>query len=664
VLFLCALVAAAAVIVIFAGSRDLVTSRIRNVMVAACCSVIVVALTIVAMTSPATDPLLSDAALPDNENSAPGPGVPGNRPIEDHAGGYVGADTCRSCHEREHETWYASYHRTMTQVAGPESIIGEFNVNVSFPGMTFRLRRENNEFFFDVPPAGNNLPGRPADSPSSHQIVLTTGSHHMQVCWYALGDDTRILGMVPFTFLKEDQRWVPRHATFLKPPAPPPMSIGRWNTSCIRCHATHGRVNVDGPLTNQQSLSDQTRVAEFGIACEACHGPGQEHVRRMNLPVEERTDADVQMLHPGRVSHRLSSQVCGQCHSVQRFEADQVLRWVRDGFDYRPGDDLQQSSMRHLVQCSGDVQSEFPDDWQTQFWSDGMVRVSGREYNGLVESPCFEHGDMSCLSCHQMHPSADDSRKLDEWADDQLKTGMRNNRACTQCHEKYKTAASLAEHTHHLADSSGSSCYNCHMSYTTYGLLKAIRSHRIDSPNVQTSLNTGRPNACNQCHLDKTLAWSSDQLSDWYDIDPPQLTQDQQSVAASVIWSLSGDAGQRALMAWSFGWKDAQQVSGTEWMAPHLGQLLQDPYDAVRYIAHRSLMRIPGFESFDYDFVGDPAQCSTAALRVRKQWNGTASTIPAHRVTAVLVEPDGKTLRPDFRRLLDQRNDQPIRLNE
>ena len=24
------------------------------------------------------------------------------------------------------------------------------------------------------------------------------------------------------------------------------------------------------------------------------------------------------------------------------------------------------------------------------FWADGMVRVSGREYNGLIESPCFK----------------------------------------------------------------------------------------------------------------------------------------------------------------------------------------------------------------------------------------------------------------------------------
>ena len=81
--------------------------------------------------------------------------------------------------------------------------------------------------------------------------------------------------------------------------------------------------------------------------------------------------------------------------------------------------------------------------------------------------------------------------------------------ACLQCHPSFE---GRTEHTHHTADSSGSRCQNCHMPHTTYGLLKAIRSHKIDSPSVQASLATGRPNACNLCHLDKSLAWTQDAL--------------------------------------------------------------------------------------------------------------------------------------------------------
>ena len=109
----------------------------------------------------------------------------------------------------------------------------------------------------------------------------------------------------------------------------------------------------------------------------------------------------------------------------------------------------------------------------------------------------------------------------------------------------------LTAHTKHRAESTGSRCYNCHMPYTSYGLLRALRSHRISSPSVAASVETGRPNACNQCHLDKTLAWTADRLAEWYNISVPPLEDDDRTLPASMIWLLRGDAGQRALMAWT-----------------------------------------------------------------------------------------------------------------
>ena len=106
------------------------------------------------------------------------------------------------------------------------------------------------------------------------------------------------------------------------------------------------------------------------------------------------------------------------------------------------------------------------------------------------------------------------------------------------------------------------------MPYTTYGLLKAIRSHQVDSPDVTASVETGRPNACNQCHLDKSLGWAAAELETRYGIAPPELSRDQREVAAGVLWALEGDAGQRALAAWSFGWEPAREASGSDWMGP------------------------------------------------------------------------------------------------
>jgi len=249
-----------------------------------------------------------------------------------------------------------------------------------------------------------------------------------------------------------------------------------------------------------------------------------------------------------------------------------------------------------------------------------------------------------------------DTRPATEWANDQLDIGMAGNQACLQCHTQMQDDAALVAHTHHPVHSAGSRCYNCHMSYTTYGLLKAIRSHTIDSPDVATTLSTGRPNACNQCHLDRTLAWTANSLSDWYGIAAPELTDEQQTVAASILWTLKGDAGQRALMAWSFGWSDAQSASGTDWMAPYLAQLLQDSYAALR--------RVPGYLTVPYDFIGGDEHWTAVADQVQGYWQSRREPIAPEKAAAVLMDPQRRIAQEQFDKLLQQRDQRPIDLFE
>jgi hypothetical protein len=198
------------------------------------------------------------------------------------------------------------------------------------------------------------------------------------------------------------------------------------------------------------------------------------------------------------------------------------------------------------------------------------------------------------------------------------------------------------------------------MPHTTYGLLKAIRSHQIESPSVATSLRTGRPNGCNQCHLDKTLAWTSQNLADWYGIELVPLSPAEQTIAASVLWLLRGDAGQRALMAWSFGWDDALEISGTDWLAPYLAQLLQDPYVAVRFIAERSLRSLDGYGDLCYDFLGDTRHIESARKQVLEKWMVTG----ARPEGAVLIDQSGALMQEQIEGLLRSRNDRPITLVE
>ena len=86
------------------------------------------------------------------------------------------------------------------------------------------------------------------------------------------------------------------------------------------------------------------------------------------------------------------------------------------------------------------------------------------------------------------------------------------------------------------------------MPHTSYALLGAIRNHRITSPNVANHVESGHPNACNLCHLDKTLQWTSKHLTDWYSQPPGELDENQQTVAAAPQMMLTGDAGQRIVI--------------------------------------------------------------------------------------------------------------------
>ena len=135
-------------------------------------------------------------------------------------------------------------------------------------------------------------------------------------------------------------------------------------------------------------------------------------------------------------------------------------------------------------------------------------------------------------------------------------------------------------------------------------------------------------------------------------------------VSAGVLWALRGDAGQRALVAWHMGWKPAMEASGGDWMPPFLATLLDDPYDAVRFIAHRSLRRSPHFQDFEYDFVGTPESRQTAVQRAMQQWNATKRWSGTTPLDAVLIDAEGNLKQATVSDLKRERDDRPVDLVE
>lgn len=578
------------------------------------------------------------------------------RPIEVDADGYIGSEACRACHTREHQTWDDSYHSSMTQKAGPDTVLGDFdNVTLQADGKDYKLERVGDEYWVDQPDPFAYLNDKSRPERLRSKIVMTTGSHNMQAYWFETGH-TRNVGMLPFTWHIEDQAWQTRRSAFIAPESDPHVTrMGDWNIICLKCHATHSRPRIMTEGNVQTGAF--TEIAEFGISCESCHGPGAAHVAANQNPLRRYAqrlsdEPDPTIVNPANLDPMKSTQVCGSCHADLEYDFDErtLHEWFRDGFKFRPGDDLRKY---YRPDFSG----------EDQFWSDGLIRTAGREYNSLLHSDCHEKGGMSCLTCHKMHQDTDDPRPSKEWAADQLHP-MDINQTCLDCHSEY--AKDVPAHTHHAADSIGSNCMNCHMPHSTYGLMKGVRTHRIESPSVQVTLQTKRPNACNLCHLDQTLEWTANNLNAWYGTEVPDLEKDDREIAASVRWALHGDAGLRALIAWNYSNGPAKDTSGSDWMPPYLAQLLVDPYEAVRIIAQRSLRKMPGYEGMSHDLIGTKEQREAAKVEALEIWQkqGAGSKVANDRRTRVLVDKDGQVIKGAFERLLKLRNDKLVRLHE
>ena len=581
--------------------------------------------------------------------------------VNAHAG-FVGADACQECHKSEFDTWHVSYHRTMTQPATPESVVPDFDgVELVSHGRTYRLERRGEEFWVDtISPAAevrafldqkqNEVENLPRET---RQIVMTTGSHRHQTYWMQNANGTFI--QFPWVYHIDTDRWVFRTNSFLRPETDK-VTFNIWNMHCTGCHSTGAAPSID------RSTNTMFSQGELGISCEACHGPGAEHVAWANTSPKS---GDPAIAHPAKMNAQLSGEVCGQCHSMSQIRNE--AHWYTVGNSYRPGQGGFED-VREIYEMKEDVvreTEEFGTSIKTRFWPDGTIRTGGREHNGLIKSKCYTHGigdrQMSCLSCHSLHNYHSPNK--------QLSGTLSQQQTCQKCHTEEKYNSDLAAHTHHPIDSSASQCVNCHMPRTSYALFSATRSHRIQSPKVRPENEAGQPNACNLCHLNQTKQWSADHLASWWQIETPELNDDEKSIAAGAYWALKGDAAQRAITAWHYRWDEAKAISGTSWMPPVLTNLLDDSYFAVRYLAYESLKTLEGYSELNYE----PAMTEETRQKLMNEVLGEYAArhvdlpedgLQAVPAAQVLLNPSGNSNREIIQRLVQEQDERPIAIVE
>ncbi|MFI5309431.1 MAG: cytochrome c3 family protein, partial [Polyangiales bacterium] len=427
-------------------------------------------------------------------------------PLALHGARYTGSASCLPCHPGNTASWHRTFHRTMTQRATEDSVLGDFeHGELDYMGVHALMRRDAGGRFVMQWSRRGGL------ERWSAVVERTVGSRRYQ---QYLARDGDVYYRLPVAWHVEERRFMHMNGAFLTPDPVPELPgtaiertdydrhVTRWNDNCVYCHNV-----APSPGLDPESGRFDTRVAELGIACEACHGPASRHIASNRDPLRRFAlhlsgHADPTIANPARLAKARSAEVCGHCHG-QRIAPD-IERVHRDGDRFVPGDDLRAFS-RPLGRDT--TQNGVHGVFAPRFWSDGTARLTAYEYQGLLQSACTQRGGLTCTDCHAMHGGDPRGQMRPERPGDQI---------CTGCHADLRSDASKQHHSHHGPAGAGARCVECHMPRIVYGLVGAHRSHRIDSPSVPEGADAnGRPNACILCHVDRSLGWVANRLRDW-----------------------------------------------------------------------------------------------------------------------------------------------------
>ena len=248
-----------------------------------------------------------------------------------------------------------------------------------------------------------------------------------------------------------------------------PTDWGHWtnrgmvaNSQCLFCHTTGFELGYDAGADVYNS-----RWVELGVGCEACHGPGADHVAHAS-----NTGG-----HPyGALDVDALFDTCASCHSRRVERAP-----------YTPGAKFLDSFDPELL----DSEAFFPD---------GQVHEELYEAVSFQTSTMFARG-VRCWNCHDVHRGS---------------LRAQGNALCLQCHDRRYDGA---EHTHHRQGSAGAACASCHMPVTVYMQRDPRHDHSFSSPDPEATIELGVPNACNRCHTDRDARWASAEVDRWFPID-------------------------------------------------------------------------------------------------------------------------------------------------
>ena len=377
---------------------------------------------------------------------------------------FVGSAACGECHVEIAERWRASDHARAMQKATPETVLGKFGsapfrdgpVSWKFQQADgFRVRSEGEE-------------------KGEYQVAYAIGVDPLQQYLIAFPDGRLQALHVAWDARPTEaggQRWFSLDG--VRVPAGDPAHwkspAVSWNAACADCHTTGFRKGFDVAANRYDS-----KWAETGVGCEACHGAGARHVewaragakgsgdRGLEAPLRREARSASAQPRPSR-----EVDTCAACHAQRARITEQPRAGGELLDDYEPA----------LLD-------------RTLYHDDGQIAEVTYEWGSFVQSRKYAAG-VRCSDCHEPHSG---------------NLRAEGNALCASCHEPAKFDAPA--HHHHSAAPTPS-CVDCHMSEHTFMSIDARRDHGFHVPRPDLTLSVGTPNACAACHAKQGDAWAA-----------------------------------------------------------------------------------------------------------------------------------------------------------
>ncbi len=395
---------------------------------------------------------------------------------------FVSSATCGQCHEGEAKAWSTSHHAWALKHADTDSMLGDFDdASFTHNGVTSKFFKRDGKFFVETDGPDGKL--------TEYQVLYAVGVEPLQQYLVELPGGR--LQALDTAWDTSQKRWFHLYPTQDLKGGDGLHWTGpykNWNARCAECHQTNFVKGYDASKKTYQS-----KWSELTVTCQACHGPGEAHVKWAENPETYKAD-----LWPGTNDKGLTVaftaekaqteiQLCAACHS----------RRSALGADSPPPGAPFHDHYRLALLRNG------------LYFADGQINEEVYVYGSFLQSKMHQKG-VRCSNCHEVHSAT---------------LRAEGNAVCTQCHSPAgnpdfpsltKAEYDAPSHHHHKEGTEAALCVSCHMPSRTYMQVDPRRDHSFRVPRPDLSVKLKTPNACTACHDDKSAQWAAAAQKSWY----------------------------------------------------------------------------------------------------------------------------------------------------